>query len=408
MGGQVTVSIILSGHFGSPEGVELKLSDNTTAILDGAGRATWTYLTTDVGDTELTVIFEGNVNNAPIKESVGVEVVKASPTVVLKPDVSRIAVGGEVAVSISLSGFYGPTKGLRLTVADNTTNTTIILDGSGKSVWVYKASKSAPTTLTVSYAGGDSNEAASASGNITVTKALPAFNGGPNNEPSMGNVVVTVNKASPSLTLNSIQKRVTVGRPVNVSIELKGYHGSDEGVVLHLSDGTTTSVKPSGHATWTHTTTRADTKYDLTAKFHEDHSNEAAEGTNYITVDKAVTALYLTADPAVVRVGGQVKIIIHLTGHFGPTEGQMLTLWDNTTTTLDKFGKAESTFIATSAGLTTLTGRYGGDANNEGDDGSVVVTVLKATPKLDLNADSTKVSIGHKVRGIDADAGNPC
>ena len=259
-----------------------------------------------------------------------------------------------------------------LTLSDQST---IALDASGTATWIYSA-------ISV--------------GNMTLDAV---FDGDHNNAPSTGSVVVAVNKASPSVILTSNLKRIAVGGRVKVSISLLGFQGFTGGVVLTLSDNTSVTVKPCGHAMWSHTATTAATTSTLAASFNGDASNEATSGSEDITVTEATPTLLLTADPKTVEVGKQVKVILTLSGYFGPTQGLELSLSDGSSVTLDASGTATWKFLAATAGITTLSASYAGDYNNVAAIGSVGITVTQALPTMALKAGSTKATIGGQVRG---------
>lgn len=187
---------------------------------------------------------------------------------------------------------------------------------------------------------------------------------------------------------------------MNVSISLTGFYGSTKGLRVTLGDNTTKTtitLDASGNATWTWTATVAGPT-TLTASIGEDPNNEATGGRVDITVTKASPTLQLAADPTALKVGGKVKVNLTLSGYFGPTKGLKLILSDGSYATLDAIGKATWNFPTTAAGPIKLRASSEGSPSNLRAEGSVVVTVLKATPTMTLKAEPTKATIGGKVR----------
>lgn len=189
----------------------LTLSDNTTAVLDVAGRATWTYRPEAVSiASALTVTFPGDANNAFSSAFMAVEVTKASPRALLTADPATVPIGSDVQISFSLMDFYGSQEGLKLTLADRASTTvdltvfrsevevgdqvelfvklyisgregpiqgvvlalsdgtTASLNEKGEAWWTYSATTSGVQTLMATYAGDDLSEGSSGSVDITV------------------------------------------------------------------------------------------------------------------------------------------------------------------------------------------------------------------------------------------------
>ena len=162
-----------------------------TETLDAEGTSLWTHNAQKTGNRTLLAKYEGNTNNEAFVGRVIIEVTQAMPTVVLKPNQTEITVGQMVEVSLNVSNYWGLTKGVKLALADGTTErTTATLNAFGGAHWPYKAITVGDKNLTAAY-GGDWNNTA-----------------------FKGHVLVAVNKASPSLALKAPLSTLPIGGQV--------------------------------------------------------------------------------------------------------------------------------------------------------------------------------------------------
>lgn len=342
-----------------------------TATLSSGSASCTATATAPASDHTVTASYGGDVNNSTASTTLTMTVAKASPTIVATATPPSVTHGDQSTLKVS--GLPGAATGT-VTFTDGDSNTLCTATLPTTSCKTAVDLGAAAYTVTASYSGDSSYNAATDS------------------------TTLTVNQVTPVLTTSASPSSVVYGSTSTLSVS--GLPADATGTVTFAAAGTTlcTATLPSTSCATSSTLTAG--TYAVSAVYEGDTNvagaTTLAAAEASLTVTKVTSAISIDADPASVAYGTATT----LTASGVPTGATGTITFTDGGTTLCTATLPTTSCTATdpaSPGTVTITATYSGDANHTADTAATSLTIVQATPSMSAGFAPTAPSYGDPV-----------
>ncbi|WP_263367852.1 Ig-like domain repeat protein [Edaphobacter bradus] len=346
-------------------------TNGTTVLGTGTvnnGVATVSTTVLPLGTDTVTATYNGDSNNNTSVATATETIAKLNPTVTVSSTPNPSTYGQSVTITASVPA---GDKGTITITSGGVTLGSGTVSAGGTVVVTTTALPVGTDTITASYGGDTTNNAAT------------------------GTTSQTVSKATPTITLTSSLNPSAVNQSVTFTATLPT---AATGTVTFTSGGTTlgTATVTNGTASVSSSALPVGTD-TVTATYNGDGNYSTASTTLNQTVNKAATTVTVSSTPNPSTYGSSVTITASVpsgdTGTITITSGGV-TLGSGT---VNAGGTVVVTTTALPVGTDTITASYGGDSNNNAATGTTSETVGKTTPAITLTSTLNPSAVNQSV-----------
>ena len=375
-GSSVTYTVAVTGRGATPTG-SVSVSDGTrtctiAALSSGAGTCS---ITEPAGTYTVTATYGGDNNYATAKGTTSEAVAKGTPVVIVKGTPNPASPPGSVSYAVTVTGVASlvPTGSVKVSDGTRTCTIAALSSGAGSCAITEPAGS---YTVTATYAGNTSYNAAAGTVAETVAKATPTVgvSASPNPASAPGSVTYTVTVTSASGATPTGSVKVSDGTRT-CSLSLSGGGGNCK------------ITEPAG-------------SYAVTATYAGNTNYNAAAATTTETVDTATPTVTVTGSPNPATGPRSVTYSVSVKGVAGFTPTGSVSVSDGTLTctiaALNGSGNG-SCAISEPSGTYTVTASYAGSANYTAASGTSTETVGKAAPKVAIKGSPNPASAAGSV-----------